>query len=265
MRFHPRIFIGFICLFFIIPFITYAEDTTFTKEEWLRKLSDNSVYSGQFLQHFELVPVSKRASFLAELEAAGKGDHFNARLLILKAHAAYMASLEEGLKAEPMMKSGSPTDIVNMLERAIQQAYKSENDYLIAEISINYAEIAYALKEYERSMMYFINGLELKEKLGIPINPFYYRMLGELLYKIKEYRESIHYSVKSIQLARPMQRTMDSISVMWAHNTTALAYHRLQQYDSAFFYYNSGLDYAKMLNLELWKGIISGNIGKVYF
>ncbi|GAB2660482.1 hypothetical protein GCM10027036_12690 [Flavihumibacter cheonanensis] len=265
MRFQPRILIGFICLFFIFPFITYAEDTIFTKEEWLRKLSDNSVYSGQFLQQFELVPVSKRAAFLAELEAAGTSDYFNARLLILKAHAAYMASLEDGLKAEPMMKSGSPTEIVNLLERAIQLAYKSENDYLIAEISINYAEIAYALKQYEASMMYFINGLELKEKLGIPINPFYYRMLGELLYKIKEYQESIHYSVKSIQVARPMQSTMDSISVMWAHNTTALSYHRLQQFDSAFFYYNRGLDYANMLNMELWRGIISGNMGQVYF
>lgn len=265
MSFHPRIIIGIVFLVFFLPGIACAKDTSFTREEWVRKLSDRSVYTGHFLQDFEWVPVPERASFFEQLEAADDGAHFKARLLILKAHAAYMASLDYGLKVEPILKLASPLEIITFLDKAIQQAYASGNDRLIAEISINYAEICYALKEYEASMMYFINGLELKEKLDIPINPFYFRMLGELLYKIKEYQESIYYSVKSIQTTRPMRDNMDSVSVMWAHNTAALGYHRLQQYDSAFYYYNRGLDYANAVNQEVWKGIISGNMGQVYF
>ena len=265
MSFHFRFFIGISCLVFFLPGIACANDTSFTREEWVQKLSDRSVYTGHFLQDFEWVPVPERASFFEELEAADDGVHFKARFLILKAYAAYLASLDYGLKVEPILKLSSPLEILSFLEKAIQHAYASGNDYLIAEISINYAEICYALKEYEASMMYFINGLELKEKLAIPINPFYFRMVGELLYKIKEYQESIYYSVKSIHATRPMRDNMDSVSVMWAHNTAALGHHRLQQYDSAFYYYKKGLDYATAVNQEVWKGIISGNMGQVYF
>jgi tetratricopeptide (TPR) repeat protein len=44
-----------------------------------------------------------------------------------------------------------------------------------------------------------------------------------------------------------------------------LAFHRLEQYDSAFIYYKRGLAAAEKVNNAAWEGIFSGNMAQIYF
>lgn len=114
-------------------------------------------------------------------------------------------------------------------------------------------------------MMYLINGLERNEKLNRQSKSIHYLVLGELLYKIKEYQESIFYSLKSVDFSKSWLVKLDSTRFMWAYNTAALGFHQLEQYDSAFLYYNKAIELAKALNYDVWIGILSGNIGEVYY
>jgi DNA-binding CsgD family transcriptional regulator/tetratricopeptide (TPR) repeat protein len=52
---------------------------------------------------------------------------------------------------------------------------------------------------------------------------------------------------------------------MMTFNTMALAYHRQGKYDSAMYYYHRALDMAELINRPDWKGIVSGNMGQVYY
>jgi tetratricopeptide (TPR) repeat protein len=48
-------------------------------------------------------------------------------------------------------------------------------------------------------------------------------------------------------------------------NTVALGYHRQQLYDSALIFYNQALDLAKQIKDTVWTGIVSGNIGQIFY
>lgn len=57
----------------------------------------------------------------------------------------------------------------------------------------------------------------------------------------------------------------DTARMMFTSNTAALGYHRQQQYDSAFFWYRLSLKMATALKLNVWNGIIGGNMGQIYY
>jgi len=48
-------------------------------------------------------------------------------------------------------------------------------------------------------------------------------------------------------------------------NTVALGFHRQQVYDSALIFYNQALDLAKQIKDTVWTGIVSGNIGQIFY
>ena len=48
-------------------------------------------------------------------------------------------------------------------------------------------------------------------------------------------------------------------------NTVAFGYHRQQLYDSALIFYNRALQLAKQIKDTVWTGIVSGNIGQIFY
>lgn len=228
-------------------------------------MSDPAPFTGDSLEDFHLWSVEKRLNYLSQIDNKAKGPHFKARTNILKAYNTYLGTFEAGYIPEEKEKKIASSKIFQWLDEAIQQAYASEDDYLIADISFNYGEIAHLLKEFEVAMMYLINGLERNEKLNRQSKSIHYLVLGELLYKIKEYQESIGYCLKSVDFSQSWLVHLDSMRFIWAYNTAGLGYQRIQQLDSAMLYYNKGLQLAKALNNEIWVGILQGNIGEIYY
>ena len=55
------------------------------------------------------------------------------------------------------------------------------------------------------------------------------------------------------------------VNTMSRWNTIALCWQKIGNYDSAFHYYDIAMQIANALNSEVWKGIISGNKGHIYF
>ncbi|MGE5106341.1 MAG: tetratricopeptide repeat protein [Sphingobacteriales bacterium] len=251
----------------MLTVITYAQSNELNITEWAKKLSDPSppsnIYIGQLDSN--LYKTGKAPLFLDELEKKGKGHHFHARFCIIKASIAYQEGAQFELKKiEPKLNPELKPEIMKLLSMAIQEAYRSGDDYLVASVSMHYAHISHTLKEFELSMMYMMNATELNEKLQIENRPSDYQTLGELLYQIKEYKESVKYSLKALH-AWETNATKDTLRIMWAYNTIALGYHRQFIYDSAFIFYKKGLEFANELTLDIWKGIISGNMGQIYY
>ena len=208
----------------------------------------------------------KAQSIINELESRANNNHFRARLFILKASLINEESIQQQQnKLEPNIKPEMKPLVMEFLAKSMEEAYLSGDNWLIAQTSITYGHFCSAIKELEYAVTYTMNGLEINEKNSFENSPIDYQVVGELLYKIREYEESVQFSLKALKIWEFGQVQKDIQRMMWACNTIALGFHRLQNYDSAFFYYNKAMLYADELKLDIWKGIISGNMGQIYF
>ena len=223
--------------------------------------------------HIPIASISKNIystgnaqSIINELESRANNNHFRARLFILKASLINEESIQQQQnKLEPNIKPEMKPLVMEFLAKSMEEAYLSGDNWLIAQTSITYGHFCSAIKELEYAVTYTMNGLEINEKNSFENSPIDYQVVGELLYKIREYEESVQFSLKALKIWEFGQVQKDIQRMMWACNTIALGFHRLQNYDSAFFYYNKAMLYADELKLDIWKGIISGNMGQIYF
>lgn len=217
----------------------------------------------------ESIAKSKQsASIFRELEGKADNHQLRARVYGLKAAVLYYEDVDpsnnrlgEEDRVNPTVKSA----ILELWKKAMNEAYLSGDDRLIAAASIFYGGSCSIMKELELAVTYTVNGLELNEKLGIENSPDNYMVVGEIFYKIREYGECVRNSIKAFKLFEAHKRPGDTVAMMFSSNTAALGYHRQQQYDSAFAWYQTSLKMATALKSDIWKGIIGGNMAQIYY
>ena len=206
--------------------------------------------------------------FINELEEEGKlkGYHFQARVKSLKASLkffqnAYYVQFQD---RKPVDLDNFKKEFIELYSSAIDMAYRSEDDHLVAYISYAYGSTLGLLGEKGLSVMYTKNSIDLYEKLSYPIGPERYQFLAELLYQVREYDECIRYAKKAVTAWQnsPNEFKRFTVSCM---NTVALGYHRQLLYDSAFVYYHKALELAKQTKDTIWTGIVSGNMGQIFY
>jgi DNA-binding CsgD family transcriptional regulator len=90
-----------------------------------------------------------------------------------------------------------------------------------------------------------------------------------MLWRVREYHKSIQYTKIAIPLLIAAHGPITKIYVMMCNNTIALSFHRMEEYDSALYYYNKALQLASEVNDKkvgkLWNSIVSGNIAQIDF
>lgn len=216
-------------------------------------------------------PIAKSkqsAAIFRELEEKADNHQLRARIYGLKAAVLYFEDVDptnNQLGEEDRVSPATKAVILELWKKAMNEAYLSGDDRLIAATSIFYGASCSMMKELELAVTYTVNGLELNEKLGIANSPDNYRVVGEIFYKIREYDECARNSIKAFKLFETLKRPGDTVGMLFTSNTAALGYHRQQLYDSAFFWYQASLKIATALKLDLWKGIIGGNMGQIYY
>ena len=268
MKLRTLVTIAFI---FSIQFLS-AQPTDLDAKKWANELSkkDRDTYDSfyQLITQLEKVDSVKAFQFLDELAEKGrsKGDHFQALFNCLKAQIIYYKSYYEFYQNRPT--SGNVDLIKQQLMRlyssAIDIAYRSEDNMLVAFVSYTYGSVILLFGEVGLSVMYAKNGIDLFESLSYPVVPERYQFLAELLYRVREYGECIRYAKKAVAAWQrsPNEFKPFTVSCM---NTVALGYHRQQVYDSALIFYNQALELAKQIKDTVWTGIVSGNIGQIFY
>lgn len=258
-------FLAIIAIFILTATHSSGQATHISEKEWIKKLSDPKDKKSEFYQLFYDSVICKRDTFelngfLKQLEANGKSDniYFRTRLNILRASSlSYIDHLRSN--------KASKADVLQLMKQAMQQASESNDEYLLAIVSRIYFSSAFFYNEVALSVMYSIYSIELYEKLfGSSEYPLY-QFVGELMYRVKEYEKCKDYSSKWLSLTANTEIQYNKDYRMRVFNTLALAYHRTGKYDSAMYYYDKAL--AETFNNDRlgWKGIISGNMGQVYY
>jgi len=260
-----------IAFIFSIQFLP-AQTADLDPEKWAMDLSkkDHSSYDSlnSLMITLQNVDSLRAFQFLDELSEKGrsKGDHFQALFNCVKARAIYNKCYYEFNRV-----GKTPANIdwirqqqLNLYSSAIDIAYRSEDDMLVAHVSYTYGSVMTAFGEIGLAVMYSKNGIDLFEKLSYPVRPELYQYLAELLYRVREYNESIRYGKKAITAWQSSPNEFKPFTVS-SMNTVALGFHRQQVYDSALLFYNRALEQAKQIKDTVWTGIVSGNMGQIFY
>jgi hypothetical protein len=112
---------------------------------------------------------------------------------------------------------------LNLYSSAIDIAYRSEDEMLVAHVSYTYGSVMTAFGEIGLAVMYSKNGIDLFEKLSYPVRPELYQYLAELLYRVREYNESIRYGKKAITAWQSSPNEFKPFTVS-SMNTVALGF-----------------------------------------
>jgi len=262
-----------ISFFFSIQFVfAQPAHAELDPEKWAVELSkkDRSVYDSLpgLISKLQKIDSLQAFQFIDELaeKRRSKGDPFKAFFNCLKARMIFYKCYYEFQRVGkvPVNVDWVKQQLITLYSSAIDIAYRSEDDLLVAYVSYVYGSVSILFGEVGLSVMYAKNGIDLYEKLSYPVGPAQYQFLAELLYRVREYDESIRYGKKAITTWQSFPTEFKSYTVS-CMNTVALGFHRQQVYDSALIFYNRALDLAKQIKDTVWTGIVSGNIGQIFY
>ncbi len=247
----------------------FAQSGELNPQKWAIELSKKGKDGNESYRIIDSVlghiDSARTFEFLNKLADKGDNDHhFQARFSCLKSHQICLVGYSIKNKITPEVFARK-AEIQDMLVYAMDEAYRSEDDYLVALASGCYGQLMIHFGEIGLSVMYGMNGIDLGEKISLEIRPYDYQFLAEMLYRVREYNSSIKYARKAADAWNNSNRADKGIFGVTCLNTIALGYHRQNMYDSALFYYNQALQRAKELNRPVWIGIVSGNLAQIYY
>ena len=258
----------FLCFVFSIEF-TAAQTIDLDPEKWAKELNKKGKDGNESYRTIDsILENTKNArplDFINKLADKGTKDyHFQARFNCLKAHQTCLVGFfkDNIITPEGLARKG---EIKAMLDFAMDQAYRSEDDHVIALTSTWYGQLMIHFGEIGVALMYSMNGLDLSEKLSERIRPYDYQFLAEMLYKVREYNSSIKYARKAVNAWKTSNQDGSTGLLISSLNTVALGYHRQDKYDTAFYYYDQALQLAKETNRPIWIGIVSANMAQIYY
>lgn len=154
---------------------------------------------------------------------------------------------------------------ITEFRQSLAMAKDLKNEMLLADGCYLYAMMLNEHQQVAEALFYDLKSIELVEKLGL--ENFHgishrYTILGDLLYHTREYDKSIEYSKKAFHHKEDDSKHIQRISTL---NTIGLAYQKLQQSDSAIFYFDKSAKLAASQKLEVWVTIPNANKAQIWF
>jgi DNA-directed RNA polymerase specialized sigma24 family protein len=245
-------------VFFQGNYFSFSQNATFPTSDWTKKLSSKNFFSSG-LQEIRTALKDKDASSVnstfneLEKKGASSGIYFNPHLNVLKANWLNDA---QGCSAKD--------SISQLYKKALNGAYEIDDDLLVSNISWRYGAYMFGCSEMEPAAMYCLYAAEIDEKIDRQIDAGQYQLLGDVLYNTRDYEKAIYYTSIAIKKQADTSAYGKNI-IMSRWNTIALCWQKLGMYDSAFFYFSVAMKMAMETKNIIWKSIIGGNIGQVYF
>jgi len=240
---------------------SFSQNAGYPFSQLKKKLSDKNGPSASGIEEVLASLKGKDSSeamhIFDELQSRGnvRNNYFNARLSSAKAR---------WLVPYSHLNHASEKEVTELMKRALNAAYETNNDSLISEVAWAYGTASYQYDRTEPAAMYLLFAAELDAKIGRIPNAGKCLWLGAILYKTRDYRKAMYYTLASIQREADTS-TRGKRLVLSRYNTVGVCHQRMGNYDSAFYYYDIAMKMADELHDTLWKAVISGNKGQVYY
>lgn len=267
-----RFITALIFIFLVIFYETgTCQEANLNPKDWTEKLEDPHDIKNDASELLIGILMQKDSAtvfnFLNKLgnQSSAEDDYFTARYYCIKARLIrYFIPLPPAYS--PLTIDSIKREITGLLEEAMQHAYMAD-DYVAAYVSSAYGNMMSDFGNTEKGVMYMMYGAELYDKVHLFGQIDSYIELGATLWRVREYKKSVYYTKIAISLLTASDNKNRAPDLVTCNNTLGLVFDRMRVYDSAFFYYEKGLNLVSEIadkNLRnLWKGIISGNMGQI--
>ena len=251
-----------LALFFWLSasFCSFSQTGSYPINELVKKLSDQNGPSSSGINEVFTTIKDKDSDqvfrVFNELEKKGaeKNNYFKARLHTSK---IFWCS-KSGLSIRYRQTIGE------WAKQALNAAYETNNDSLIADIAWTYGIASYQVEKTEPAAMYLLLAVEMDEKMGRLPDAMKCLWLSSILYKTRDYKKAIYYTLASIQREKDTS-LINRRLITSRYNTIGVCYQRTDSYDSAFYYYDIAMKLATEQKDSVWQAIVSGNKGQIYF
>jgi tetratricopeptide (TPR) repeat protein len=252
--------------------IVRAQSSGLDPQQWVVRLGSNENSSNDearrldsVLSHVDSAGVFQ---FLDLLQERGKseGNRFKARFNCVKARQVLFQSSSHSANQVDHAATMNRVKgtVANLFYSALDIAYGTEDDYLVAFVSYTYAITIVQFGDVGVAIMYAKNSADLYDQLSYDISPNLYQFLAETLFSVGEYKDCIEYGKKALTAWKRSSQA-DKFQAITCLNTVGLGYQRQQKYDSAFLFYSQCLEMAERENIPVWTGIVSGNMAQIYY
>jgi len=257
----PKTLLLFWCLLLYISTTSFAQDKITDYDHWTKLLSEKLDPDGNdYYRVFDILKISDSIEvfeFFQQMENRNRfaSPYLKAKLNCLK--VSYKRNYHQ---------YQSKSELIFISEEALNEAYKTGDDRLIAFICFICGSNASGFQEMELAAIYLLKGQELYERFDLSVREKYsnWVILGEVLFHCREYEKSIFYTRKVIETYNDTIANADYYRARF-HNTMGQNFEELGNLDSALAYFEKSLELANKVNDDVWKGINSGFIGGVYY
>ena len=123
----------------------------------------------------------------------------------------------------------------------------------------------YRQLKYGPAFEYLQKGYSKLQTIGLENSPgivHYMQQVAQCYYEFGDYDGAIHF-LKEAMTVKPKNVNVSRLYI--AKNTLALAYQKLDQLDSAIYYFKSAHTEAAAFPDSFWAALANGNLGNVYY
>jgi len=237
----------------------FSQQTVSSASDWVKRLNNKNFHSAglsELLSELKDKDSLQATALFDELEKKGHslGGYFDSHFNLLK--AVWLMDAHPGTRINK--------SVSEHMKQALNAAYEVDDNSLVSNICWRYGAYMFGCSEMEPAAMYCLYAAEVDEKIGKSIEPGKYQLLGDVLYNTRDYEKSIYYTRVAIERQTDTSTYAKNI-ILSRWNTIGLCWQKLAIYDSALFCYNVALKMAEQTKNDIWRSIIAGNIGQLYF
>lgn len=242
----------------ILVFVFFSLSSTAQKydvNKWVELLKDNS--PSQYISHYRVylditkIDSASKIRAATEIEAACAKGNKHLRLM------------GRSVKAKIFFYHIRPDDSLYaaQMKDCLNEAIEMDNPYLQAEFGRWYSEMLNSMNQTELAVQYAITSLKQQEWLGyenFAAISIFNMWVGEALLVAGYTNDAINFLHRGLRLAQT-DTLVKPFRFMYTYNNLGLAYRKLNQHDSAIYYFEKLQQYCIEKKNPVWQQIAYTN------
>lgn len=242
----------------ILVFIFFALSSLAQKydvNKWVALLKDDS--RSQYISHYrvylDITKIDSASKIRAATEIASECAKGNKRLRLMG----------RSVKAKIFFYHIRPDDSLYaaQMKECLNEAIAMDEPYLQAEFGRWYSEMLNSMNQTELAIQYAMTSLKQQEYLGyenFAAISIFNMWVGEAFLVAGYTHDAIDFLQKGLALAQT-DTLVKPFRFMYTYNNLGLAYRKLNQHDSAIYYFEKLENYCIEKNNPLWQQIAYKN------
>lgn len=236
--------------------LAYAQ-TSYHRQVFSKSNGPDRLHTARYIVDSQLLKLDSTAAIAALKELKQQAEQIQDEALEI-----YFTEATALYYSEHYRDAEMPA--IQHFEAALALSVRFRNPAMEAEVYHNMGLLLYRLNQFAKAFeaLFKANGI-IQYRIGYERYPFTARHLynlGLVYYDFGNFPKAKNYLLQALRY-----NSISNIHTIECYNTLGLTYRKMDQLDSAAFYFTKTITLAKSLQHSAWVGIASGNLGMIYY